>query len=60
MGEDSIEDFFKKQQETDDRQRFQTAMTSARNTMRAVKIMIEEGDYDEAVQAIKDALGEDE
>ena len=57
---DSIGDILRKQRESSERQAFRMAMGNARNTMRAVKIMIEEGEYDEAIEAISKALGEGE
>lgn len=50
---------FMKQQERDNTERtFSMAMENARNAMRAVKIAIEEGDTDEALRLIDEALGE--
>lgn len=51
---------FMKQQEQDATVRaFRIAMTNARNAMHAVKIAIEEGDTDEALRLIDEALGGD-
>jgi hypothetical protein len=57
---DSFGDFFKQQQAENERRQFRMAMENARNTMRAVRIMIQEGEYDEAERAIAEALGESE
>lgn len=49
---------FMKQQEMDRTERaFRIAMTNARNAMQAVKTAIEEGDVDEALRLIDEALG---
>jgi len=55
---DDFGDFFKAQQEDSQRREFRVAMERARNTMRAVRIMVQEGEYDEAIEAINEALGE--
>ena len=57
MSED-IGEFFKAQQAESQRRQFHMAMENARNTMRAVRIMVQEGEYDEAIEAINEALGE--
>lgn len=38
---------------------FRIAITNARNAMHAVKIAIEEGDTDEALRLIDEALGDE-
>lgn len=55
---DDIGTFFKQQEDRSERQRFYIVMENARNTMRAVRIMVQEGEYDEAIAAIDEALGE--
>lgn len=53
-----IGDFMKKQEKENTERAFRVAMENARNAMRAVKIAIEEGDTDEALRLIDDALGD--
>ena len=55
---DGISGFFQKQQQERQRREFSIAMERARNTMRAVRIAIQEGEYDEAERMISEALGE--
>ena len=52
----AISDFMQKQQLEDQEKSFRTAMGNARNAMRAVRIAIEEGDDDEALRLIDEAL----
>jgi len=52
---------FMKQQEVDNReQQMRLFIGNAKNAMRAVKIAIEEGDDEEALRLISEALGEGE
>ena len=53
-----IGDFMKRQEKDNTERAFRMAMESARNAMRAVRIAIEEGDTDEALRLIDEALGE--
>jgi len=55
-----IGEFFAKQQEKSERQNFYIAMENAKNLMRRVRILIQEGDYDEAIEEIDEALGDKE
>lgn len=52
----NIGDFMKQQEKDDTERAFRIAMENARNAMRAVKIAIEEGDTDEALRLIDEAL----
>ena len=56
---DELDQFFKEQHESSERQQFRMAMEGARNAMRAALICVQEGEYDEAERLIKDALGDD-
>ena len=49
-------DFMKKQEQDSAERNARMFMESARNAMRAVKIAIEEGDTDEALRLIDEAL----
>ena len=51
-----LSDFFEKKEKDDRERQFKIFMENARNTMRAVKIAIEEGDTDEAIRLIDEAL----
>ena len=53
-----IGDFMKQQEKDSIERAFRMAMKNARNAMRAVKIALEEGDIDEALRLIDDALCE--
>ena len=53
-----FKDFFEQQQKADNERQFRMFMENARNAMRAVKIAIEEGDHEEAIRLIDEALGE--
>jgi HEPN domain-containing protein len=53
-----IKAFFEQQQKEDSERQFRMFMENARNAMRAVKVAIEEGDYEEAARLIDEALGE--
>lgn len=54
-----IGEFMKKQERDSAERVFRIAMANARNAMHAVKIAIEEGDTDEALRLIDEALGGD-
>ena len=56
----SIEHVLVKIQREDMERNFRNFMENARNAMRAVKIAIEEGDDEEALRLIAEALGEDD
>jgi hypothetical protein len=51
-----IGDFMKKQEKDSQYRDFRIAMENARNAMRAVRVAIEEGDTDEAIRLIDEAL----
>lgn len=55
----TIADFMRQQEAEQERRAFRVAMENARNAMRAVRIAIEEGDTDEALRLIGEALDED-
>jgi ribosomal protein S20 len=54
-----IGDFMRKQEEEQRERSARMFMENARNAMRAVKISIEEGDTDEALRLIDEALGDE-
>lgn len=51
-----IGDFMKQQEKDSTERAFRMAMENARNAMRAVRVAIEEGDTDEALRLIDEAL----
>jgi len=53
----TISEFMKQQEKDDVGRDFRIAIANARNAMLAVKIAIEEGDTDEALRLIDEALG---
>lgn len=55
----SIAEEMLKQQAIDAETQARTFIERARNTMRAVKIAIQDGDEDEAIRLIDEALGEE-
>jgi hypothetical protein len=54
-----LEEIMRKQQHDDIERTAKVFMENARNAMRAVKIALEEGDEEEAIRLIDEALGED-
>ena len=54
-----LREMMQKQQQDDTERAMKMFMENARNAMRAVKIAIEEGDDEEALRLIDEALGDD-
>lgn len=54
-----LAEFMKKQEQEDQERSVRAFMENARNAMRAVRIAIEEGDDQEALRLINEALGEE-
>lgn len=54
-----LREMMQKQQQEDTERAMNMFMENARNAMRAVKIAIEEGDDEEALRLIDEALGND-
>lgn len=54
-----LREMMQKQQQEDTERAMKMFMENARNAMRAVKIAIEEGDDEEALRLIDEALGDD-
>lgn len=54
-----LREIMQEQQQRDAERAMTTFMENARNAMRAVKICIEEGDDEEALRLINEALGDD-
>lgn len=54
-----IADFMRQQEKDNTAREFGMAMERARNAMRAVQIALEEGDDEEALRLVKEALGDD-
>jgi hypothetical protein len=58
MGESKISEVMLQVQKEDAERQARVFMENARNAMRAVKIAIEEGNYEEAIQIIDEATGD--
>lgn len=56
----NIKEIFEKQKQNDIERAAKMFVENARNAMRAVKIAIEEGDEEEAILLINEALGKED
>ena len=57
---DDFDTFFRNQQAVNTKREAEQFIERARNAMRAVRVAIQDGDEDEALRLINEALGDDD